>query len=123
MKKLLFTAFAAVFVCLLLTSCGKEDDFENENFNDFIVGAWCINDDKNDVIEFYGEGFFILNDEMFGNYWVNEGNNREIKYICDDEEQVSLMKFIRYVGSYKSIVIENLPKHKGESFLTKIEEE
>lgn len=123
MNKLFVFSVILVIFTFLFVSCEKEDDFNNENFNEFIIGSWEINGDENDNIVFYEEGFFIINDEIFGNFWVDEENIREIKYICDGEDETSIMKFKRYIGSYRSIVVDNLPLHEGESHLTKKLEE
>lgn len=107
---------------LFFTSGCKDGGYGYDDpFIDNISGKWYINDES-EYIHFYaGDYIFEMNDwEIVGNFFINEDKPNEILVIYEDLDGVEYshtMYFHAYLGSNKSMYVDNAPMHDGERVL------
>lgn len=107
MKKLIY-----LFSLLLLFSCNETNEYD-KTLRDVIVGDYLISD-YNEDISFDKDGIFYIND-IVGDYEVNKKNSNEIYCIYDTI--VDTMRLKGYIGSFKTLRVENIPTHTGETLI------
>lgn len=104
--------YSILAILLLFISCSETKEYD-KTLRDVIIGKYIISN-YNEEIEFDEDGMFFIKD-IIGDYEVNANNPNEIYCIYDTI--IDTMKLKGYIGSFKTLRVENIPTHTGETLI------
>ena len=119
MNNFLVVIFICFSILFIVASCEKTN--YDKPFFENIDGKWFI-DNESEYIDFMGQDqIFEMNDwEVFGNFSVDEENPNRVYVIYEDldgEMHSHYMYLHSYMGSNRSMWVDDAPMHEGERVL------